>query len=87
MALPLGSKGSCWSSTHEPSWSTTINTTSFGATVACDGGPGAGEVFFAARSAWGFVVAHPDTTTIATAMEAARSRRVVPIGLIVTRAT
>jgi hypothetical protein len=87
MALPLGSRGSCWSSTHEPSWSITINTTSLGATVACDGGPGAGEVFLAVGSAWGFVVEHPDTTTIAAAMEVARSRRAVPIGFIVTRAT
>ncbi|MBW2405199.1 MAG: hypothetical protein JRF42_15695 [Deltaproteobacteria bacterium] len=53
--------------------------------MACEGG--AGEVFFAIGSARGFVVEHPDTTSIAAAMEAARSGRAVPVGFIVTPAT
>ncbi len=55
--------------------------------MACEGGAGGGEAFFAIGSAWGFVVEHPDAITIAAAMEAASSGRAVPIGFIVTRAT
>ena len=87
MALPLGSSESWWSSTHEPSWSSTINTTSFGATFACDGGAGADEAFFADGSAPGFVVAHPAAPIVATAKSEARSACAVLIGVIVTRAT
>jgi hypothetical protein len=38
-------------------------------------------------SAWGFGVAHPGTMIIAAAIDAARTKRAVPVDFIVRRAT